>query len=71
MTYITSDTRFAIKAEVCCNLLGWGIRDCELIRSGTKSGRPNWEVENHYTRERFSSTAFDENDIYDLHKVEC
>lgn len=53
-------------------LLGWEVRDFELIRSGRKGGRPNWEVERYDAKRgenRFAFTAFDTNDIYDVHKV--
>lgn len=55
-------------------LLGWNVRDFELIRSGRKGGRPNWEVEHHdsqFGKNRYAFTAFDENDIDGLHKVWC
>lgn len=53
-------------------LVGWDIRDFELIKSGKKGGRPNWEIERHDAPRgvgRYAFTAFDANDIYDLHEV--
>lgn len=61
----------ALKRKVG-ELLGWEICNFELIRSGKKGGRPNWEVEHHngkFGKNRFAFTAFDENDIYGLHEV--
>lgn len=61
----------AIKAEIGFRL-GWDIRDFELIRSGSKGGRPNWEVERYDSRRgenRFAFTAFDATDIHGIHKV--
>lgn len=63
----------ALKCKVG-EMLGWNIRDFELIRSGRKGGRPNWEVEHHdspFGKNRYAFTAFDANDIDGLHKVQC
>ena len=63
----------AIKRKVG-ELLGWNICDFELIRSGKKNDRPNWEVERYsslFGKSRYAFTAFDANDIYDLHEVLC
>lgn len=51
------------------DMLGWNIRDFELIKSGRKGGRPNWEVEHHGSKIRYAFTAFDANDIDGLHEV--
>lgn len=58
----------ALKCKVA-SMLGWNIRDFELIRSGKKSGRPNWEVEHYNSHNRYAFTAFDEADIEGLHEV--
>lgn len=63
----------ALKSKVG-EMLGWNIMDFELIRSGKKGGRPNWEVEHHnspFGKDRYAFTAFDANDIDGLHKVQC
>ena len=55
-------------------MVGWNIRDFELIKSGKKGGRPNWEIERYDAPRgtgRYAFTAFDANDIYDFHKVMC
>ena len=60
---------FKIKSKIG-EVLGWDIKDFELIKSGKKGGRPNWEVEHHDApHKRYAFTAFDENDIYGLHEV--
>ena len=60
---------FEIKCKIG-ELLGWDIRDFELIPSGKKGGRPNWETEHHDTsHRRYAFTAFDADDIYGLHEV--
>ena len=62
-------TRFKIKCEIA-KVIGWDIRDFELIPSGKKCGRPNWEIEHHEPpHKRYAFTAFDENDISGLHEV--
>ena len=35
---------FKIKKAIA-DMVGWDIRDFELIKSGMKGGRPNWEIE--------------------------
>ena len=62
---------FEIKKAVAA-LVGWDICEFELIKSGKKGGRPNWEIERCDSprgKGRYAFTAFDANDIYDLHKV--
>jgi len=49
-------------------LINWKIEDFDLIHSGTKRGRPNWEVVNRNNK-RFAFTAFDSSDIDGLHEV--
>ena len=63
----------ALKCKIG-EMLGWDIRDFELIRSGMKGGRPNWEVEHHSSpigQGRYAFTAFDADDIHGLHEVRC
>lgn len=57
--------RFAI-AEIMC----WGEFDFEIIHSGWKGGRPNWEIQHDESKVRFAFTAFDGDDIHGLHMVE-
>ncbi len=60
---------FGIKYKIG-EALGWDVRNFELIRSGEKGGRPNWEVEHHDPpHQRYAFTACAENDIYGLHEV--
>ena len=62
---------FEIKKAIGIEL-GWNICDFELIKSGKKGGRPNWEVERRDAPRgtgRYAFTAFDANDIDGLHKV--
>ena len=64
---------FKIKKAIA-DMVGWHIRDFELIQSGMKRGRPNWEIERYDAPRgtgRYAFTAFDANDIYDFHKVMC
>lgn len=68
---MNNNEMFALK---CQNgkMLDWNVSDFELIKSGKKGGRPNWEVEHHEApHTRFAFTAFDTNDIDELHKVQC
>ena len=63
------DEMFELKCEIG-RILGWDIKEFELIKSGKKGGRPNWEVEHHRAPHiRYAFTAFDTSDICDLHKV--
>ena len=60
--------------KAIANMVGWDIRDFELIKSGKKGGRPNWEIKRYDAPRgagRYAFTAFDANDIYDFHKVMC
>ena len=64
---------FEIKKAIA-NMVGWNICDFELIKSGKKGGRPNWEIERHDApccTSRYAFTAFDANDIDGFHKVMC
>ena len=70
---MTNNELDALKRKIG-ELLGWDIRDFELIRSGKKGGRPNWEIEHHNSpvgKKRYAFTAFDADDIDGLHKVQC
>ena len=56
------------------DMVGWNICEFELIKSGRKGGRTNWEIERHDAPRgtgRYAFTAFDANDIDGLHKVMC
>ena len=68
-----TEKMYEIKKAVA-NRVGWNICDFELIKSGTKGGRPHWEIERHDTIRgtgRYAFTAFGANDIDGLHKVMC
>lgn len=52
-------------------ILDWDLRYFDIMRCGTKNGRPNWEVYHYQLKVYYAFTAFDENDIHDLHKVVC
>ena len=52
-------------AKIMC----WGERDFEIIPSGLKGGRPNWEIQHYKGNVRFAFTAFDGGDIDGLHMV--
>ena len=65
---IETNTVFEIKKAVA-KKVNWDIKDFEIYRSGTKAGRPNYEIEHHITGQRYAFTAFDEDDINGLHIV--
>lgn len=60
--------KYAIKCRIA-EIVGWNIRDFELIPSGCRNGRPSWEIERHGTESRMTFTAFDANDIHGLRPI--
>ena len=68
-----TNKNFELKKAIA-DMVGWDIKDFELIKCGMKGGRPSWEIE-RYDAPRgtciYAFEAFDANDIYDFHKVMC
>lgn len=62
----TNEIKIAIS-----KVLHWDPRDFDIWRVGTRAGRPVWEVERHDSPRGncYSFTAFDEDDIADLHEI--